>query len=229
MKILIFIDNLINTESLIYSLENNNKIYYLFGYNRLFPKRFFIDILILLYKKKFRTLIYFLKKFVNKEMIFIKKKFIQNKGLDFINLHKPNVGIHNMGIIYRNNIIDACGMGILNAHIGKLPEMRGRSVFEWSILLGKEIGVSVFFIDNGIDTGKRLLFFTKFSYLNYSNLSKAKKAFFNFALTNYVKAIKHIKKRNAILFNDISKGKRYYVMSNLMRGIVEDYYKHKVE
>src|SRR5712664_666680 len=68
-----------------------------------------------------------------------------------------DVGLHAANVIYREPTISAFRLGILNAHIGILPKYRGRSVAEWSILQGDPTGVTVFFIDSGIDTGSRIV------------------------------------------------------------------------
>lgn len=64
-----------------------------------------------------------------------------------------DVGLHASGAIYRRAFLDRFARGVLNAHIGLLPRYRGRSVLEWSILHGDETGITVFVIDEGIDTG----------------------------------------------------------------------------
>src|ERR1043165_1319885 len=69
-----------------------------------------------------------------------------------------DVGLHKSGTIYRRETIESFRLGILNAHIGILPKYRGRSVMERSLLQGDPPGISVFFIDEGIDTGERLVF-----------------------------------------------------------------------
>src|SRR5262249_54194023 len=72
---------------------------------------------------------------------------------------KPDIALHALGVIYRADTIAASGLGILNAHIGKLPIYRGRSVMEWTLLQGDQPGVTVFFVDEGIDTGARIVLF----------------------------------------------------------------------
>ena len=44
--------------------------------------------------------------------------------------------------------------GFINCHAGKLPNYRGRNVINWALINDeKEIGITVHFIDDGIDTG----------------------------------------------------------------------------
>lgn len=44
-------------------------------------------------------------------------------------------------------------LGTINAHMGKLPEMRGMNVAEWSLLCGVPIAATVHLVDSGVDTG----------------------------------------------------------------------------
>jgi methionyl-tRNA formyltransferase len=48
--------------------------------------------------------------------------------------------------------------GIINCHAGKLPFYRGRNVLNWVLINDeKEFGVTVHFVDEGIDTGDIIL------------------------------------------------------------------------
>ncbi len=44
-------------------------------------------------------------------------------------------------------------LGILNVHLGLLPEVRGMSSPEWSLLQGVPLGITFHYMDAGIDTG----------------------------------------------------------------------------
>lgn len=61
--------------------------------------------------------------------------------------------IYGGGGIIRQNIINACEIGILNAHLGLLPQIRGMNAAEWNVALNLPQAVSIHFIDEGIDTG----------------------------------------------------------------------------
>jgi methionyl-tRNA formyltransferase len=76
-------------------------------------------------------------------------KFVEDNGVDIL----INAG-HG---IFRKWMIAAPRLGILNAHMGILPAYRGMNVIEWSAFYGDPIGVTVHFIDRGIDTGDILL------------------------------------------------------------------------
>ena len=56
--------------------------------------------------------------------------------------------------IFRQKIINLTPTGIINCHAGKLPLYRGRNILNWVLINDeKEFGITVHFIDEGIDTG----------------------------------------------------------------------------
>ncbi|WP_223508906.1 MULTISPECIES: formyltransferase family protein [unclassified Pseudomonas] len=59
--------------------------------------------------------------------------------------------------IIRPHLIDESKMGIINVHPGVLPEVRGNNPYAWAVLEGSQQGVTVHFIDKGVDTGPILL------------------------------------------------------------------------
>lgn len=60
--------------------------------------------------------------------------------------------------ILRQPILGLPPLGAINVHAGKLPFYRGRNVINWAIINGeREIGVTVHYMDEGIDTGDIIL------------------------------------------------------------------------
>lgn len=56
--------------------------------------------------------------------------------------------------IFKNKIMNVPKLGIINCHAGKLPFYRGRNVLNWALINDeKEFGITVHFVDEGIDTG----------------------------------------------------------------------------
>lgn len=56
--------------------------------------------------------------------------------------------------ILRKEILDAPSKGFINCHAGALPFYRGRNILNWALINDeKEFGVTVHYIDEGIDTG----------------------------------------------------------------------------
>jgi folate-dependent phosphoribosylglycinamide formyltransferase PurN len=80
------------------------------------------------------------------------------EAVTWIKEREIDVIINAGGGIFRRKIVEAPKIGILNAHMGYLPPFRGMNVLEWSLFYGNRIGVTLHFIDIGIDTGDILLF-----------------------------------------------------------------------
>lgn len=60
--------------------------------------------------------------------------------------------------IFRNRIINLPKLGTINCHAGKLPFYRGRNILNWALINDeKEFGITVHYIDKGIDTGDIIL------------------------------------------------------------------------
>ena len=65
----------------------------------------------------------------------------------------PDVIVLGSSRILPPAVIAIPPLGILNSHPGLLPEYRGIDTIAWAVLNGDPVGVSVHFIDVGIDTG----------------------------------------------------------------------------
>jgi len=79
--------------------------------------------------------------------------------VDWITSLSPDLNISmSYDQIFRKPILESAHLGFINAHAGKLPHYRGRSVINWAIINDeKGIGLTVHFIDEGIDTGDIIL------------------------------------------------------------------------
>lgn len=56
--------------------------------------------------------------------------------------------------IFKSKIINLTRLKAINCHAGKLPFYRGRNILNWALINDeKEFGITVHFIDEGIDTG----------------------------------------------------------------------------
>jgi len=65
----------------------------------------------------------------------------------------PDLIIFTGGNILRKDLLDVPRLGVLNLHLGLLPEIRGMSSPEWSLLKHVPVGITIHYIDAGIDAG----------------------------------------------------------------------------
>lgn len=82
---------------------------------------------------------------------------------------RPDLIIFAGGGILRKQLLDLPRLGVLNIHLGLLPEIRGMSSPEWSLLNHVPVGITIHYMDAGIDTGPIL----QRSELPYVNRSKS--------------------------------------------------------
>ena len=130
-----------------------------------------------------------------------------------------DLGLHKSGNIYRRETIECFRLGILNAHIGLLPKYRGRSVMEWSLLQGDPVGISVFFVDEGIDTGERIVFSETVDVSHCQTIEQAKQFLFDQDARVYRRAIEQLSQREVTFQTNDDSGRRYYVMSKLFQDV----------
>jgi methionyl-tRNA formyltransferase len=69
----------------------------------------------------------------------------------------PDLAIFTGGNILRDEVLKVPRLGVLNSHLALLPEIRGMSSPEWSLLCGVPLGITIHFMDSGVDTGPILL------------------------------------------------------------------------
>lgn len=159
---------------------------------------------------------------ISGKIILLKRDLAHPDSINKLKAMEMDVGLHKSGSIYRENTIDCFKLGILNAHIGILPKYRGRCVMEWSLLQGDPTGVSVFFLDPGIDTGGRMIFKREFPVTERGNISQAKNYLFSLDAGLYKEALQYLHDKNFALLENDGSGKRYYVMSKLFSSVVEE-------
>jgi methionyl-tRNA formyltransferase len=60
--------------------------------------------------------------------------------------------------IFKNTILNMPRLKTINCHAGKLPFYRGRNILNWALINDeKEFGITIHYIDDGIDTGDIIL------------------------------------------------------------------------
>ena len=94
---------------------------------------------------------------------------------------------------------------------------------EWSLYENNPTGITVFYIDEGIDTGKEIVVREEVSVKECANIDEAKNKLFSLAPEFYAKAIKNEMLGLPHQINDGS-GPRFYVMSNKLKKQVGKYF-----
>jgi folate-dependent phosphoribosylglycinamide formyltransferase PurN len=69
----------------------------------------------------------------------------------------PDLAVFTGGDILRDGVLKLFRVGVLNSHMALLPEIRGMSSPEWSLLCAVPLGITIHLMDSGIDTGSIVL------------------------------------------------------------------------
>lgn len=85
------------------------------------------------------------------------KSLNEPASLDALRAAAPDLVIYAGGGIIRQEVLDIPRLGAINAHGGPLPAFRGMNAVEWPLLHGVPPAITVYRIDEGIDTGPILL------------------------------------------------------------------------
>ncbi|HEX8177612.1 MAG TPA: formyltransferase family protein [Pyrinomonadaceae bacterium] len=156
-------------------------------------------------------------------LLFLQKPLDDAESLKSLSRLQLDIGLHKVGVIYREATIRAFRLGILNPHIGLLPRYRGRAVLEWSLLEGWPTGITVFFIDEGIDTGERIVLREEVDVSHYGSIEEAKLHLFKLDASFFRRAIEKLKEEGfSYERNRPEAGRRYYVMSGLFQKVAEE-------
>jgi folate-dependent phosphoribosylglycinamide formyltransferase PurN len=92
---------------------------------------------------------------------------------------------------------------------------------EWSLFQGDPTGITVFFIDSGIDTGQRIVLREEVDVSRCKSVAEAKQYLFDLDAKFYRRAIELLREDNSSLPANDGSGRRYYVMSNCFQGVTQ--------
>jgi len=162
-----------------------------------------------------------LKLILSGPVVFLNPKLDSAQAITRIKRLNLDLGLHRTDHIYRQATIDAFGMGILNPHIGILPRYRGRSVLEWALIEDGPVGITVFFVDTGIDTGKRIVWSEKVDISHCRTVDAAKRYLFDLDAVVFRRAIERLKSENFECKLNDGSGRRYYVVSKLFKQLAD--------
>lgn len=134
---------------------------------------------------------------------------------------RPDLIIYCSGGILRRPLLEIPEIGTLNAHMGLLPEFRGMNVLEWSLFYKVPVGVTVHFIDAGIDTGDIILQQTM-SIESTDTISSLRMKSIVMNIVLMAEAVQLISHGNVTKHpNPVSEGKQYFVMHDLLKRKAE--------
>lgn len=144
--------------------------------------------------------------------------------LEFLNNAKPDLLLFTGGGLLRKDLLSLPGLGTLNCHGGWLPQYRGMDVVEWAILQSKgkkpALGLSLHFIDQGVDTGPILLQH-KVTLAKAESIEKLRARMEAMMPEMMLKGVRGIRDGNLIPRpQQPGEGRQYYVMHARLKGLI---------
>jgi folate-dependent phosphoribosylglycinamide formyltransferase PurN len=145
----------------------------------------------------------------------------QNSPASIAHLKKwaPDLIVFTGGNILRKQLLDVPRLGVLNLHLGLLPEIRGMSSPEWSLLNGVPVGITIHYMDAGIDTGPFLQACEFPDAARCESLSDLRNRLIAFGIAKVGEVISAID-RGAIVAtpqSDLEKNNQFFVMHERLR------------
>jgi methionyl-tRNA formyltransferase len=141
---------------------------------------------------------------------------------------RPHLIVFSGGNILRPPLLQAPTLGVLNVHLGMLPAVRGMSAPEWSLLLHQPLGVTIHFMDAGVDTGPILAQFPLPAERYCPSLGDLRHRLIAFGVEKLAEVVSQLH-RGAIAArpqSDISPDRQFFVIHDRLRNIAE---KHLVQ
>jgi methionyl-tRNA formyltransferase len=136
----------------------------------------------------------------------------------------PDIVVFTGGGLVRKDVLNNSGAGILNCHIGVLPQYRGMDVVEWPILKNDfgAIGMTVHFMDEGLDTGD-ILQVNKIKVLPNQKIRHVRERFEPIMCRKIVKACHdYLNGELNRIPQQHEDGKQYFIMHPDLMGIAEN-------
>ena len=141
---------------------------------------------------------------------------------------RPDVGLYACAGICRQPLLDCFARGVLHPHPARLPEYRGRDAMEWSILEGSPTGMTVFFLDPGIGTGREIVLRRAVRIGPEPDLASARRRLVERDAEFFHEALERLQDPGYRPIENHGRGRRFYAMSRLFTGVVEEALRSRV-
>jgi methionyl-tRNA formyltransferase len=143
------------------------------------------------------------------------------KSLGHVKAWCPDLIIFTGGNILRQVLLQIPRLGVLNVHLGLLPEVRGMSSPEWSLLKRVPVGITIHYMDAGIDTGPILMRCEFANVAQCVSLSDLRHRLIAFGIEKVGDVIEGLARRmlNATPQSDLDQDRQYFVMHERLQAL----------
>lgn len=136
----------------------------------------------------------------------------------------PDLIIFTGGNILRQPLLDVPRLGVLNVHLGLLPEIRGMSSPEWSLLRNVPLGITIHYIDRGIDTGPILQRFELADASRYESLDDLRNRLVALGVEKTAQVVRSLDHRGIVARSqsDLNHDDQYFVMHEYLTALAAE-------
>jgi folate-dependent phosphoribosylglycinamide formyltransferase PurN len=132
----------------------------------------------------------------------------------------PDLIIFTGGNILRQQLLEVPRLGVLNVHLGMLPEVRGMSTPEWSLLKRVPVGITIHYVDAGIDTGPILQRFEFHNPAREASLSDLRNRLIAFGIDKIGEVVAALDHGTIVSTpqSDLDKDNQFFVMHEWLQA-----------
>lgn len=164
----------------------------------------------------------------NNIKIYYFNRFSDEECADLMRKYKFDICHNFSGEFIPKKILDLPKAGILSAHYGKLPEIRGGDTIKWTIYLNKPMYVSLFFLTDELDMGDIVLL-KRVKIEKDDDLYSIRKKCQEKAVEGHLEVLNMLLKNNIIRIKQNKyDGSTYFTMGKYLSEKVESILKQKI-
>jgi methionyl-tRNA formyltransferase len=141
------------------------------------------------------------------------------RALEALRAAEPELIVYSGGGIVKDDLLSIPSVGVLNAHMGLLPGYRGMNALEWSLLYGDRLGITIHFIDRGVDTGDIVL--RRELDVTADTIQELRAAATRISADALAEAVRRLADGTAQREAQSPEGKQYFVMHPRLKRIAE--------
>ena len=144
-------------------------------------------------------------------------------SLSVLKEKNPSLVIFTGGGLIRDPFLQNSGLGVLNCHMGILPEYRGMDVVEWPILKNDfdELGFTVHIMEKGVDTGP-ILYSEKIKVSSSETITELRRRYEPLMTEAMVQtSIKYLNNHIVPKSQNKEDGSQYFIMHPILQNIMK--------
>lgn len=131
-----------------------------------------------------------------------------------------DIAIYAGGGIIKKSFLSRFKIGVLNCHGGKLPEMRGMNVAEWSVLKGIPVVNTLHFMERDLDMGP-IIEIIPHDFSSCKNIDQLRGVGIVYTIQDLVYGVKKIiSNEYSLAIQKKEEGKQYFLMHPILKNIV---------